>query len=136
MPSLRLTIAAGPSPPRSYEDPFAAAALGITQSAEQQEALVAAALHADPSCAASNAVPFSPVAHVDGVHQKEGAAGGGIPMGSSSGLSSAELPGTTPRVQAVRHILPCLLAAEGRLGAAMHTRAAPARACLGAVRRV
>jgi hypothetical protein len=76
--------------------------LSAAQAAEQQDAFVAAALHADPNCAASNAVPF-----LSGAISGSG--------GGSSGALSHDTPVLEP-ARAFFPILPCLFAAEGRLG--------------------
>lgn len=107
-----------PAPPRSAEEAGAHAAAPLT-SLEQQDALVAAALAADPSCAASNAVPFSSAAFAEGSLT----AGAGLPFGGSpssvigAAAGGGEPPAPTPRAEAVRPILPCLFVAEGKLGA-------------------
>ena len=108
--------------PCSPEEVAAAAPwLSASASMEQQEALVAAALHADPGCAASNAVPFSSGAMSGGSSSGSsssstgGSPGSGSVAGSTANLGNYE-PAVTEPAKDFYPILPCLFAAEGRLG--------------------
>ena len=104
-------------PARSPDDGGPGSASPL-QSLEQQEALVAAALHANPSAAASNAVPFSSSAISSASSSSPAAvvaAAAAAAAAKEGGPAAAKVP--PPRVEAVRPILPCVFAAEGKLGA-------------------